>query len=94
MLAAFFYSLAYWYSDGSKEYWRATTRYVLSEATPEDRILFANYSVRLFFEYYRRFYQSGSLPQPVYPAERCVSYETVDQTYESFDREVVDKLVA
>ena len=93
-LVAGAYGLRYWYSDGGSEDWRGAASHVFDQATPQDRILFANDSVRLFFEYYRRFDTHATMPQPVYPPEPWGSYQTGDHTYESFDREIVDQLVA
>jgi hypothetical protein len=94
VLAAGINGLVYWYSDGGEEDWRSASRYVFETATPGDRIIFANDSVRLFFEYYRRFDTSAVLPQPVYPSDPWGTYETGDQQYLSFDEHVVDDLVA
>ena len=94
VLGAGVYGLAFWYSDGGEEDWRAASSYVFDEARPSDRILFANDSVRLFFEYYRRSDQAATLPEPVYPADPWGGYETGDQTFLSFDREDVSGLTA
>jgi 4-amino-4-deoxy-L-arabinose transferase-like glycosyltransferase len=94
VLALSAYGVAYWYNDGGEENWRKTTDTVLSAAQPGDRVLFANDSVRLFFEYYRRFDPNATLPEPVYPAGPWGSFETGDQTYESFDSSVIDEVVS
>ena len=88
------YGVAYWYHDGGEENWRKTTDTVLSATQPGDRVLFANDSVRLFFEYYRRFDPNATLPESVYPAGPWGSFETGDQTYESFDSSVIDEVVS
>jgi hypothetical protein len=94
VLAAGVHGLRYWYTDGEKEDWRAASRHVFAESAPGDRILFANDSVRLFFEYYRRFTDAETLPEPVYPDDPWGGYETGDQTYLSFDEAVIDELTA
>jgi hypothetical protein len=94
VLAAGVYGLVYWYSDGGEEDWRGASSYVFDATQPGDSIIFANDSVRLFFEYYRRFDDGATLPEPVYPAEPWGSYETGDQTYLSFEPQDVDGLVA
>jgi mannosyltransferase len=94
VLAAGVYGLHYWYTDGGAEDWRGASRHVLAEAEPGDRILFANDSVRLYFEYYRRFADSSTLPEPVYPDDPWGGYETGDQRYLSFDEAVIDRLTA
>jgi hypothetical protein len=83
--AAGLYGLLYWYSDGDREDWRGAARHVFAEARPDDRILFANDSVRLFFEYYQAREHPTSLPEPVYPPAPWGEYGTGDQTYFSFD---------
>ena len=64
VLAAGVYGLHYWYTDGGAEDWRGASRHVFAEAEPGDRIIFANDSVRLYFEYYKRFAEPAALPQP------------------------------
>jgi hypothetical protein len=94
VLAAGVYGLHYWYTDGDAEDWRGASRYVFAESEPGDRILFANDSIRLYFEYYRRFTDTATLPQPVYPDDPWGGYETGDQTYLSFDEAAIDRLTA
>jgi hypothetical protein len=55
--------------------------------------LVANDSVRLFFEYYRRFDPDAPLPESVYPAGPWGTFETGHQTYESFGPSVIDEVV-
>jgi 4-amino-4-deoxy-L-arabinose transferase-like glycosyltransferase len=83
--AAGLYGILWWYSDGGHEDWRGAAEHVFAEARPDDRILFANDSVRLFFEYYRAREHPTTLPQPSYPPEPWGEYGTGDQTYFSFD---------
>jgi mannosyltransferase len=92
-LAAGVYGLRYWYSDGGEEDWRQSARHVFDRAGPQDRILFANDSVRLFFEYYRPPGDPGSLPEPTFPADEWGDFETGDQTYESFGPGAVQELL-
>ena len=94
VLAVSAYGVAYWYHDGGEEDWRDTTTTVLAATQPGDRVLFANDSVRLFFEYYRRFEPNAVLPESVYPAGPWGSFETGDQTYESFDESVIDEVAS
>jgi mannosyltransferase len=94
VLGAGVYGLVHWYSDGSAEDWRGASRYVFATAEPDDRILFANDSVRLYFEYYRRGDESAVLPRPVYPSDPWGSYETGDHVYRSFTQQDIDELVA
>jgi hypothetical protein len=94
VLAVSAYGVVYWYSDGGEENWRGTTSSFLAATQPGDRVLFANDSVRLFFEYYRRFDPNAVLPESVYPAGPWGSFETGDQTYESFDQSVIDEVVS
>ncbi len=94
VLAVSAYGVVYWYHDGGEEDWRETTDTVLSATQPGDRVLFANDSVRLFFEYYRRFDPTAVLPESVYPAGPWGSFETGDQTYESFDSSVIDEVAS
>jgi mannosyltransferase len=94
VLGAGVYGLTYWYSDGGEEDWRGASRYVFAAAEPEDRILFANDSVRLFVEYYRRLDEPAVLPRPVYPDDEWGEYETGDQQYLSFDQALIDQLAA
>ena len=93
VLAVSAYGVVYWYSDGGEEDWRGTTAAVLAETQPGDRVLFANDSVRLFFEYYRRFDPDAPLPESVYPTGPWGTFETGDQTYDSFGRSVIDEVV-
>jgi hypothetical protein len=83
----------YWYSDGGEEKWRDATAAVLASTEPGDRILFANDSVRLFFEYYRRFDADAPMPESAYPTGPWGTFETGDQTYDSFGPSVIDDLV-
>jgi mannosyltransferase len=92
VLAAGVHGLRYWYTDGGAEDWRGASHHVFAEAEPGDRILFANDSVRLYFEYYRRFNEAATLPEPVYPDDPWGGYETGDQTYLPFDEAVIDEL--
>jgi mannosyltransferase len=94
VLAAGVYGLHYWYTDGDAEDWRGASRHVFAESEPGDRILFANDSIRLYFEYYRRFTDAATLPEPVYPDDPWGGYETGDQTYLSFDQVAIDRLTA
>ena len=43
-----------WLQGHEVENWRGAAKYVFAEAQPGDQVLFANDSVRLFFEYYRK----------------------------------------
>jgi 4-amino-4-deoxy-L-arabinose transferase-like glycosyltransferase len=94
VLAVSAYGVVYWYSDGGEEDWRGTTASVLAATQPGDRVLFANDSVRLFFEYYRRFDPDAALPESVYPPGPWGTFETGHQTYESFDQSVIDEVVS
>jgi 4-amino-4-deoxy-L-arabinose transferase-like glycosyltransferase len=94
VLGAGVYGLVYWYSDGDAEDWRGASRYVFGTAEQDDRILFANDSVRLYFEYYRRGDESAVLPRPAYPTDPWGGYETGDEVYRSFDQQDIDELVA
>jgi 4-amino-4-deoxy-L-arabinose transferase-like glycosyltransferase len=94
VLAVSAYGVVYWYSDGGEEDWRGTTATVLAATQPGDRVLFANDSVRLFFEYYRRFDPDALLPESVYPPGPWGTFETGDQTYESFEQPVIDEVVS
>ena len=84
VFAASLYGLHWWYTDGGEEDWRAAANHVFAEAQPGDRILFANDSVRLFFEYYRAREHPTTLPESVYPTQPWGEYGTGDQTYLSF----------
>jgi 4-amino-4-deoxy-L-arabinose transferase-like glycosyltransferase len=94
VLAVSAYGVVYWYSDGGEEKWRDASAAVLAATQPGDRILFANDSVRLFFEYYRRFDPDAPLPESVYPAGPWGTFETGHQTYESFGPSVIDEVVS
>jgi mannosyltransferase len=94
VLAAGAYGLRYWYTDGDAEDWRGASRHVFAESEPGDRIIFANDSIRLYFEYYLRFAGSATPPQPVYPDDPWGGYETGDQTYISFDDATIRGLTA
>ena len=84
----------WWVSDGGVEDWRAAATVVFSEAKPGDAVLFANDSVRLFFEYYRGRIGHQSEPEPVYPPPAWGSYGTGDQTYASFTAAEADQALA
>jgi hypothetical protein len=94
VLAAGAHGLRWWYTDGGAEDWRGASRHVFAESEAGDRIIFANDSTRLFFEYYLRFENAATPPQPVYPDDPWGGYETGDQTYISFDEATIGRLTA
>ena len=78
--------VALWLKGDEVEDWRGASELVFTEARQGDEVLFANDSVRLFFEYYRtRGDTEPTLsPTPAFPAEPWGEYETGDHQYVSF----------
>lgn len=78
-----------WLQGHEVENWRGAARYVFAEARPGDQVLFANDSVRLFFEYYRTegVADPPTVPAPAYPPDPWGEYETGDHRYVSFTPE-------
>ncbi len=81
-----------WHLDSHTEQWDHVAAYVFSQARADDRLVLANDSVRLFFEYERtRQHGTPAGPLPGYPAEPWGAYGTGDQRYLSPS---VDELTA
>jgi hypothetical protein len=78
--------VAVWLKGGEVEDWRGASELVFTEARQGDEVLFANDSVRLFFEYYRTRGDTEPtlVPTPAFPAEPWGEYETGDHQYVSF----------
>jgi hypothetical protein len=78
--------VAQWLKGSEVEDWRGASELVFTDARQGDEVLFANDSVRLFFEYYRtRGTTTPTLaPTPAFPAEPWGEYETGDHQYVSF----------
>ena len=73
-----------WHRDSRTERWDAVAGYVFDNARADDRLVVANDSVRLFFEYERtRRAATPAGPEPAYPADAWGTYETGDQRYRS-----------
>ena len=73
-----------WHVDSHTEHWNEVAAYVFDHASADDRIVLANDSVRLFFEYERRRRTVAPAgPQPGYPVVPWGAYGTGDQRYES-----------
>jgi hypothetical protein len=85
-----------WLRGAEVEDWHGAARFVLTEAREGDVVLFANDSVRLFFEYYRNedFATAPSSPTPIYPPQPWGEYETGDHRYVSFTAEDVRQAAA
>ena len=67
--------------------WRGTSRLVSDLARHGDGIVFANDSVRLYFEYYRSHPRAVALqvgPQPVFPPGAWGTFATGDHSYRAF----------
>jgi hypothetical protein len=83
-----------WLIGWEVENWRGASRSVFAEARSGDEVLFANDTVRLFFEYYR---ENGDTfpttsPTPAFPPQPWGDYETGEQEYASFDRSDVEEV--
>jgi mannosyltransferase len=90
-----------WLQGHEVENWRGAAKYVFAEAQPGDQVLFANDSVRLFFEYYRKEGVAGTVgggpptaPTPAYPAEPWGEYQTGDHKYVSFTEQQLAEAAA
>lgn len=71
-----------WHVNSHTEEWDRVAAYVFGAARADDRLVVANDSVRLFFEYERgRQGATPSGPQPGYPAQPWGGYGTGDQRY-------------
>ena len=78
--------VALWLKGGEVEDWHGASELVFAEAREGDEVLFANDSVRLFFEYYRTEGDAEPTlaPTPAFPAEPWGEYQTGDHQYVSF----------
>jgi len=78
--------VALWLRGAEVEDWHGASRHVFTQAREGDEVLFANDSVRLFFEYYRTedFADPPTVPVPAYPSDPWGEYETGDHRYLSF----------
>lgn len=73
-----------WHVDSHTEQWDDVAAYVFDHARADDRLVLANDSVRLFFEYERRRRATPPVgPAPGYPAVAWGGYGTGGQRYES-----------
>ena len=71
-----------WHRDSHTEPWDDVAAYVFDNARADDRLVVANDSVRLFFEYERTRRSAPPVgPLPGYPADPWGRYETGDQAY-------------
>jgi mannosyltransferase len=71
-----------WHRDSHTEPWDDVAAYVFDTARADDRLVVANDSVRLYFEYERtRRTTTPAGPAPGYPADPWGRYETGDQRY-------------
>lgn len=71
-----------WHVNSHTEEWDRVAAFVFSQATAQDRLIVANDSVRLFFEYERGRQPATPVgPQPGYPAQPWGAYGTGDQRY-------------
>ena len=94
VLLASLAGVGYWLSGAEVENWRGAARHVFDRVEPGDQVLFANDSVRLFFEYYRTegAGESSVDPTPAYPPQPWGEYGTGDHQYRSFDRALVQEV--
>jgi len=78
-----------WLQGHEVENWRGAAEYVFADAKDGDQVLFANDSVRLFFEYYRKEGAANppTVPAPAYPPQPWGGYQTGDHKYVSFSDE-------
>ncbi len=85
-----------WLIGAEVENWRGASKLVFAEAREGDVVLFANDSVRLFFEYYRvdGIDDPSTAPTPAFPPQPWGGYETGDHQYVSFDADVVDRVAS
>ena len=83
--------VAVWLRGAEVEDWRGASSFLFANAREGDAVLFANDSVRLFFEYYRpgRGETSDTAPSPAFPPDPWGDYETGDHQYVSFGSDVV-----
>lgn len=72
-----------WLVKNDMEDWRSAANLLFQDGEPDDAVLFAKDTTRLFFEYYR--HQAGDLmpPQSFWPAGGWGQYETGDQLYQA-----------
>jgi hypothetical protein len=73
-----------WHVDSHTEQWNRATAYVFDHARADDRLVIANDSIRLFFEYERS--RRSPLPvgpTPGFPSQPWGQYGTGNQRYES-----------
>jgi mannosyltransferase len=71
-----------WFRGVEVHDWRTLASEVFSQTEPDDAIVFANDSSRLFFEYYRPEVIVG--PVPLFPIEPWGGFDTGKQLYKSF----------
>jgi mannosyltransferase len=79
----------WWHRDGDVEDWRQAARVVFEQAQPTDGLLFANDSIRLFYDYYQDRIPHDADPAPVWPSQPWGEYGTGDQAYTSFTTDMV-----
>jgi capsular polysaccharide biosynthesis protein len=75
-----------WQKTREAEDWKGAAAYLFTQARSDDLAVFANDSVRLFFEYYgdeERLGFTPSFPDPFFPADEWGEFEVGEPTYES-----------
>jgi hypothetical protein len=76
------YGSVVWHFDRATEHWNEVTTYVFDNARSSDRLVVANDSIRLFFEYERTQRTRPPVgPQPGYPDANWGAFGTGDQSY-------------
>jgi hypothetical protein len=83
-----------WLKGSEVENWHGAADLVFAQARQGDEVLFANDSVRLFFEYYRTegVADPPLAPTPAFPDEPWGEYQTGDHQYVSFTADDVRRV--
>jgi mannosyltransferase len=82
LVSASAFGVSRWFRGVEVHDWRSLAAEVFSQAEPDDAIVFANDSSRLFFEYYRPEAIVG--PVPLFPIDPWGGFDTGKQLYKSF----------